>query len=96
MTPEELIAMPIVFIPTMFLELTGGENQVEIAGNDIKSIINELEVRFPGIEDRLVNNRRLKPDLAVAIDGETCRLGLMEPVPGSAQEIHFIASIAGG
>ena len=45
------------------------------------------------IRDR---DRKLKDDLAVAIDGETCRLGLMEPVPETAQEIHFIAAIAGG
>ncbi|MFL2645514.1 MAG: molybdopterin synthase sulfur carrier subunit [Dehalococcoidia bacterium] len=88
--------MPTVFIPTMLLEITGGIKDIQINGSRIKDIIDDLENVFPGIRSRLVSDRKLKEDLAVAIDGQTCRLGLMEPVPDTAKEIHFIAAIAGG
>tara|TARA_B100001559_G_scaffold152518_1_gene128149 strand:+ start:9588 stop:9857 length:270 start_codon:yes stop_codon:yes gene_type:complete len=88
--------MPTVFIPTMLLEMTGGIKDIQINGSRIKDIIDDLENVFPGIRSRLVSDRKLKEDLAVAIDGQTCRLGLMEPVPDTAKEIHFIAAIAGG
>lgn len=88
--------MPTVFIPTMLLEITGGIKDIQINGSRIKDVIDDLENVFPGIRSRLVSDRKLKEDLAVAIDGQTCRLGLMEPVPDTAKEIHFIAAIAGG
>jgi len=88
--------MAIVFIPTMFLGLTNGESQIEITGSRVSDIVDTLDSKFPGIRARITQDRKLKDDLAVAIDGETCRLGLMEPVPETAQEIHFIAAIAGG
>tara|TARA_A100001037_G_C15152355_1_gene640282 strand:+ start:8591 stop:8863 length:273 start_codon:yes stop_codon:yes gene_type:complete len=88
--------MAIVYIPTMFLDLTDGEQQIEAVGNYVRDVVDNLEMSFPGIKSRLVHNRKLKEDLAVAIDGETCRLGLMEPIPSTAKEIHFIAAIAGG
>ena len=88
--------MPTVFIPTMLLEITGVIKDIQINGSRIKDIIDDLENVFPGIRSRLVSDRKLKEDLAVAIDGQTCRLGLMEPVPDTAKEIHYIAAIAGG
>ena len=88
--------MPTVFIPTMLLEMTGGIRDIQASGSRVKDIIDHLEKHFPGIRSRLVYDRKLKEDLAVAIDGQTCRLGLMEPVPDTAKEIHFIAAIAGG
>ena len=89
--------MAIVFIPTMFLDLTNGESQIEITGRSrVSDIVDALDSEFPGIRARITQDRKLKDDLAVAIDGETCRLGLMETVPETAQEIHFIAAIAGG
>ena len=60
--------MPTVFIPTMLLEITGGIKDIQINGSRIKDIIDDLENVFPGIRSRLVSDRKLKEDLAVAID----------------------------
>ena len=38
---------------------------------------------------------RIQPTIAVAIDGETSHMGLIEPVREES-EIHFIAAIGGG
>jgi len=87
--------MAIVFIPTMLQPLTGGVSQVRIAGRTIRSIINYLDERFPGIKERLVQDGVLRPDVAIAIDGETALDGLAELV-GEDSEVHFIPPISGG
>ena len=87
--------MAIVFIPTMLQPLTGGVSQVRIARRTIRSIINYLDERFPGIKERLVQDGDLRPDVAIAIDGETALDGLAELV-GEDSEVHFIPPISGG
>ena len=87
--------MALVFIPTMLQPLSGGVAQVRVAGRTIRTIINRLEERFPGIKDRLLQDGDLRPDVAVAIDGETALDGLAELV-GEDSEVHFIPPISGG
>jgi hypothetical protein len=79
----------------MLRELTGGRSTVEAAGVTVRELIEDLERRWPGIRDRLTDGGRLRPNLAVAIDGEVCPLGLREPVEPSS-EVHFVAAIKGG
>ena len=87
--------MAIVFIPTMMQPLSGGVSQVRVAGRTIRTIINNLEERFPGIKERLLQDGELRPDVAVAIDGETALDGVAERV-GEDSEVHFIPPISGG
>jgi molybdopterin converting factor small subunit len=87
--------MAIVFIPTMMQPLTGGVSQVRVAGRTIRTLINGLEERFPGIKARLLQDGDLRPDVAIAIDGETALDGLAERV-GEDSEVHFIPPISGG
>ena len=44
---------------------------------------------------RLIAEGKLAPNLAVAIDGEVARMGLLEKV-GENSEIHFVPAIGGG
>ncbi|MGE3537164.1 MAG: MoaD/ThiS family protein [Candidatus Tectimicrobiota bacterium] len=87
--------MAIVFIPAMMQPLTAGVSQVRIAGRTIRTIINNLEERFPGIKERLLQDGDLRPDIAVAIDGEMALDGLAELVKEDS-EVHFIPPISGG
>jgi len=87
--------MAIVFISAMLQPLTGGVSQVRVAGRTIRTVINNLEERFPGIKERLLQDDDLRPDVAVAIDGETALDGLAERV-GEDSEVHFIPPISGG
>lgn len=87
--------MAIVFIPTMLQPLSGGIAQVRVAGRTIRTIINNLEERFPGITERLLHDGDLRHDVAVAIDGETALAGVAERV-GEDSEVHFIPPISGG
>ena len=86
--------MALVFIPAMLQTLTAGVTQVHIAGRTVRDIIHTLEERFPGIKDRLLQGGELRPDIAVAVDGEMA-LDLFERVRDES-EVHFIPPISGG
>ena len=86
--------MATVFIPAMLQSLTGGATQMQIAGNTVRALINALEERFPGFKDRLLQDGDLRPDIAVAVDGEFA-VDLIERVH-SDSEVHFVPPLSGG
>ena len=87
--------MPTVFIPTMLREIAGGLEQVEVPGETVGEVIDNLDEAHPGLKARLVDGGALRSNLAVAVDGEVSVLGLLEDVPEGA-EVHFIPAISGG
>jgi|TARA_B110000263_G_C15145088_1_gene435143 molybdopterin synthase sulfur carrier subunit len=84
-----------VFIPAMFQSLTSGVTFVEIDASNVRDVIQNLDNLFPGLQSKLIKNGHIKEELAVSIDGDLARMGLMEKVPADS-EIHFIPAIAGG
>ena len=87
--------MPIVWIPALMRDLTGGLTQVDVPGSTVREVIENLESRFPGVSARLVDEGRLRPNLTVIVDGETAQKRLRQPV-GEHSEIHFLPAISGG
>jgi molybdopterin synthase sulfur carrier subunit len=87
--------MPKVFIPTMLLSLSGGVKQVQVDAANLRQVIDGLDLIYPGIKTRLLQDGQIRPNLAVAIDGEVARLGLLEKV-GEESEVHFVPAIGGG
>ncbi|MGQ4807389.1 hypothetical protein NKDENANG_00737 [Candidatus Entotheonellaceae bacterium PAL068K] len=86
--------MALVFIPAMMQNLTAGASQVPVAGRTVRDILNHLEERFPGVQERLLQDGELRPDIAVAVDGEIV-LDLLERVRDDS-EVHFVPPISGG
>ena len=87
--------MATVFIPTMLQSLTAGAKQVEFDARSVRQVIERLEELYPGIKDRLIEDGALRPNLAVAVDGDVAVMGLLERV-GEKSEVHFIPAIGGG
>ena len=87
--------MATVFIPSLMQSLTGGEKQVRVEGSTVCQIINNLDSRYPGFKDRLVEDDRVKPNISVAVDGEVTPLGMIERV-NEDSEVHFLPAIGGG
>lgn len=87
--------MSTVYIPTMLQALTGGDKKVEVDAFNLQQVIDGLEALYPGMKSRLVENGQLRSNLAVAIDGELARMGLLEKV-GEESEVHFVPAIGGG
>ena len=87
--------MARVFVPTMLQATTGGVKEVEVAARNVREVIEQLDAQFPGIANRLMEDGEIRSNLAVAVDGEVARMGLMERV-GENAEVHFVPAIGGG
>jgi molybdopterin converting factor small subunit len=85
----------VVWIPSLLQSLTDGEEKVVVSGATVAEIIDNLDVRFPGVKERLVHDRAIRPHIAVAIDGDVSPEGLDQDVQESS-EIHFIPALSGG
>ncbi len=68
---------------------------VHVGGKNVRQLINELEKAYPGMKDALVEDDKLKPDVAVMLDGKITQLGLLQPV-SVENEVIFIPAISGG
>jgi molybdopterin synthase sulfur carrier subunit len=79
----------------MLQSATGGVKQVDVEARNVRQVIEQLEEMFPGIAGRLMEDGEIRSNLAVDVDGEVARMGLMQRV-GETSEIHFVPAIGGG
>jgi molybdopterin synthase sulfur carrier subunit len=84
-----------IFIPTMLQSLTAGVKQVDLDARNVRQIIERLEELYPGMKDRLVEDGEIRPNLAIAIDGDVAIMGMLEKVEENS-EVHFVPAIGGG
>ena len=89
--------MPEVWIPPRMQRLTGGKQKVQVAGQTVRQVVDNLERAFPGMKMELYDEEEdiLMPGMAVIIDGETSQLGLLERVQEDS-EVHFLPALGGG
>jgi len=87
--------MATVVIPALLRGMCGGAPHLDVPGATIGAVLRELDGRCPGIYDRLVEDGRLRPELAFAIDGEVIGLALHDAVTADA-EIAIVPAIGGG
>lgn len=87
--------MAVVWIPALLRDLTGGQERVMVPGETVRQVIENLNGRFPGIRDRLVEGNRLRPGIAVVVDGELSREQLRRRL-AETSEVHFVPAISGG
>lgn len=87
--------MPVVFIPAPLQGLTGGRASIEVEGNTVRELVDNLERMWPGLRERLVEGDRLRAHIRVAVDGKISMLGLLERVSATS-EVHFVAAVSGG
>jgi molybdopterin synthase sulfur carrier subunit len=87
--------MPTVWIPSLMQKLSHGQSQVQVEGSTVREVIDALEAAYPGFRDRLCENGRIRPALAVAVDGEISNEGMRRKV-SSGSEVHFLPAISGG
>ena len=88
--------MARVFIPSLMRVYTGGKEEVEVEGVSLRRVILNLDAAYPGIKARILDEAgEIQDGLAIAIDGATGHMGLIEPV-GEHSEVHFVPAIGGG
>ncbi len=89
--------MAIVRIPTPLRTLTAGEEQVTIAGDTVRAVIDALESQHPGMRDRLLDEKGVRRFVNIYVGDEDIRFldGLDTQVKPS-DEISIVPAIAGG
>jgi molybdopterin synthase sulfur carrier subunit len=87
--------MARAWIPSLLRDVTGGQETVTVPGASVRQVIDELDRLHPGARARLCDGDALRSGLAVVVDNEVARLGLLQPV-GPDSEVHFVPAIGGG
>jgi len=88
----------LVRIPSPLRNLTGGQDRVQTAPGRLAEVIDELERRFPGIRDRLVDGSgELRRFVIIFLNGEDVRFlrGLDTPVR-DGDEVSIVPAVSGG
>jgi hypothetical protein len=79
----------------MFQPLCGGARSLQIEAATLRDLLRAIDLRCPGFYDRVVEDGRIRPELAIAIDGEAMTYPLHEPL-GPATEVTIVPAISGG
>ena len=87
--------MPIVWIPSLYRDLTGGKDKIQISGTTIREVIDNLNILYPGIKERLCKSDSIRAEISVLIDGEVSYDRLRQKVSQN-NEIFFVPAIGGG
>jgi molybdopterin synthase sulfur carrier subunit len=87
--------LPVVGIPSLLRDLTHGQRSVSVDGDTVRKVIDNLDVLFPGLKERLCEDNHLRPSIAIVVDGHTSALKLRQRLKESS-EVHFVISISGG
>jgi sulfur-carrier protein len=87
-----------VRIPTPLRRLTQGERVVEVQGSDLAQVIEELDRRYPGIREKILDERgEVLRFVNIFVNEQDIRFlaGLKTPVEEDS-EVSIIPAMAGG
>src|SRR5207245_10960827 len=87
-----------VRIPTPLRTLTGGKSEVETPASDIQSLIESLNGRFPGLKDRVCDDKgEIRRFVNIYLNEEDIRFlkGKHTPLK-DGDEVSIVPAIAGG
>ena len=86
-----------VSIPTILRTYTNNERNVEAQGENLESVIANLEANYTGIGDRLIEAGALRRFVNIYINDEDVRFlgGLAAPVT-DGDTITILPAVAGG
>ncbi|MFQ5811674.1 MAG: MoaD/ThiS family protein [Anaerolineae bacterium] len=87
-----------VYIPTPLRRLTTGQPRVEAWGSNVAALIEDLEVRFPGLKEQLCQgDGQIKHHINVFVNGQEIRSLQGEGTAlHDGDEVAFIPAMAGG
>jgi molybdopterin synthase sulfur carrier subunit len=90
--------MTTVRIPTPLRKYTQGQEEVSVAATDVRQLIDALESAYPGIRERICDDKgAVRRFVNVFVGDEDIRFldGLDTPVK-DADEVSIVPAIAGG
>lgn len=87
-----------VRIPTQLRTLTNDAPEVEAQGGTVSEIVDDLEARYPGLKERLMDDSgKLRRFVNIYVNDEDVRFldGIGTEVPDGAK-LSIIPAVAGG
>ena len=90
--------MPItVRIPTPLRTLTGGADEVAIAGATVREVIDNLEQKHPGLRERLCDDKGVRRFVNIYANEEDIRfLDNLDTAVKEGDSVSIVPAIAGG
>lgn len=87
-----------VRIPTPLQKLTENQAEVEVEGSDVKSVLANLETKYPGMKERLYDEKgSLRRFINFYVNEEDIRFLKSEETPlKDGDELSIVPAIAGG
>ncbi len=84
-----------VLIPSPLFSYTAGQKQVEAEGGSLAALLGGLDVRFPGMRHRIVDEQdRIRPHIRFFVNGEMAQ-GLDRRLE-AGDEVMIVAALSGG
>jgi molybdopterin converting factor small subunit len=85
----------IVYLSANLRPLAGGRDRVQASGATLRQVFDALDAEYPGLKEQIVEEDRIRPQLAVAVNGSVVEGGMVVPIDEDA-EIFLIPAIGGG
>jgi sulfur-carrier protein len=86
-----------VRIPTILRSYTGGAKSVDGSGDTLADLITDLESRYPGLKDRLVDASGLRRFINVYVNDQDVRfLGGLDAPLKDGDSVTVLPAVAGG
>jgi MoaD family protein len=86
-----------IHIPTPLRQHTDGQAVVEVAGSTVKSALDDLSRKHPGISQRLFENGQVRRFVNVYLNDEDIRyLEGLDAAVKDGDELSIIPAVAGG
>ncbi len=86
-----------VRVPTPLRTLTAGADEVTVSGGTVAAVIADLEAKFPGMKDRLMDEKGVRRFVNIFVGDEDIRFleGLATEIK-AGDRISIVPAIAGG
>jgi len=86
-----------VHIPTLLRPMTGDRKQVEAQGADLRTVIDDLDARHPGLRARLMRDGELYRFVNLYINDQDVRFaGELDAPVCAGDTIVILPAVAGG
>ena len=86
-----------VRIPTILRPYTGGDKNVAAEGATLGALIIDLDVRYPGIRERIVDEQGLRRFVNLYLNDEDVRfLGGLDTPVADGDSVTILPAVAGG
>ena len=89
--------MTTVRIPPTLRAETGGARDVEVEGQTVRELLEDLSERFPALRDRIWEDGEVAPFVNVYVGGEDVRtLDGADTAVGAGDTLILLPAMAGG